>query len=256
MRIPVIRGLIDRRILVNFRVDPDVLAKILPNPFRPQLAGGFGIAGICLIRLKQIRPRFLPSIIGIGSENAAHRIAVQWDVDGQRRTGVYIPRRDTSSLLNAMAGGRIFPGTHHRARFDIQESGDHFRVAMRSLDGSAQVLVDGTVADRLPDDSAFQSLADVSQFFQTGSLGYSANGNSGEMDGLELRTFNWQVEPLAIREVQSSFFDDRSLFPAGSVSFDCALLMRGIEHEWHSRDPLPYSPSGVPACPTGCLSGK
>jgi len=37
MQIPVIRGLIDRRILVNYRVDPDVLARFLPPPFRPLL---------------------------------------------------------------------------------------------------------------------------------------------------------------------------------------------------------------------------
>ncbi len=35
MRIPAIRGVIDRRILVNYRVDPSVLAGLLPEPFRP-----------------------------------------------------------------------------------------------------------------------------------------------------------------------------------------------------------------------------
>ena len=110
VRIPTIRGTIDRRILANFRVDPDVLAKILPSPFRPQTVNGFGIAGICLIRLKHIRPKGFPAWLGISSENAAHRIAVEWDADGELRSGVFIPRRDTSSILNAMAGGRIFPG--------------------------------------------------------------------------------------------------------------------------------------------------
>ena len=57
MQIPVITGIIDRRILVNFRVNPDVLAKILPKPFRPKIVKGTGIAGICLIRLQHIRPR-------------------------------------------------------------------------------------------------------------------------------------------------------------------------------------------------------
>ena len=28
------------------------------------------------------------------------------------------------------------------------------------------------------------------------------------------------------------------MFPAGSVEFDSALLMRGIDHEWHGREPL------------------
>ena len=76
MRIPIIRGVIDRRILVNYRVDPVVLAPLLPAPFRPRLIHGAGMAGICLIRLRGIRPLFLPSWLGISSENAAHRTAV------------------------------------------------------------------------------------------------------------------------------------------------------------------------------------
>ena len=64
MQIPVLRGIIDRRILVNYRVDPEVLEKLLPQPFRPKLINGVGMAGICLIRLKQIRPRFLPLVLG------------------------------------------------------------------------------------------------------------------------------------------------------------------------------------------------
>jgi uncharacterized protein YqjF (DUF2071 family) len=122
MRIPVIQGLIDRRILANYRVDPDVVARVLPKPFRPQLVRGFAIAGICLIRLKNVRPKFLPLPWGIHSENAAHRIAVEWDVNGKTQTGVYIPRRDSSSLLNSLAGGTLFPGEHHYATFKVQES--------------------------------------------------------------------------------------------------------------------------------------
>ena len=72
MRIPTIQGLIDRRVLVNFRIDPEVLAKVCPAPFRPQVVNGYGVAGICLIRLKQIRPRMLPAFLGIGSETVSY----------------------------------------------------------------------------------------------------------------------------------------------------------------------------------------
>ena len=92
MKIPVIRGTIDRRILANYRIDPEILRSILPNPFRPRIVGGFGMGGICLIRLKSVRPRFFPFPWGIGSENAAHRFSVEWDVDGKSCEGVYIPR--------------------------------------------------------------------------------------------------------------------------------------------------------------------
>jgi hypothetical protein len=31
------------------------------------------------------------------------------------------------------------------------------------------------------------------------------------------------------------------MFPPGSVQFDCALLMRGIDHEWLGRESLCYT---------------
>lgn len=133
MRIPVIRGVIDRRILANFHIAPDQMARVLPAPFRPKLKNGCAVGGICLIRLKDIRPRLIPLPWGLRSENAAHRIAVEWDVDGQLQEGVYIPRRDISSRINTWAGGTIFPGTHHHATFTVNESEDHFSVSRQRL---------------------------------------------------------------------------------------------------------------------------
>lgn len=238
MRIPAIRGIIDRRVLVNFRIDPDVLSRVLPAPFRPQLVKGYGIAGICLIRLRSIRPKFLPAFTGINSENAAHRIAVEWNEGDIVRSGVFVPRRDTSSMLNAFAGGRIFPGVHHLARFDVREVGKEYHIEMRSNDGSALVRVGARTATELPPDSVFTSLADVSAFFKTGSMGYSPAAKTGQFDGLELRAFHWHVEPMHVTVVESSFFEDRAMFPEGSVALDNALVMRDISHEWYSLNSL------------------
>ena len=238
MRIPVIRGLIDRRILVNYRVDPVVLARLLPKPFRLKLVNGMGMAGVCLIRLKHVRPRFLPSFVGISSENAAHRIAVEWDQNGETKQGVFVPRRDTSSRLNTLVGGRLFPGEHSHAIFKVKEHDDNFRVELTSDDQRTHVLVEGHAAENLPPNSVFPSLKEASEFFEQGSLGYSVTKKVGQYDGLELRSFNWHMRPLEVKQVESSFFDNRELFPSGSVSFDCALLMQGIDHEWHGRDCL------------------
>jgi len=38
--------------------------------------------------------------------------------------------------------------------------------------------------------------------------------------------------------VYSSFFANEKAFPSGSICFDFALLMRNIEHEWHSAPDL------------------
>ena len=166
MRIPLIRGVIDRRILVNFRVVPEVLARVLPTPFRPKLVAGYGIAGICLIRLRDIRPKVVPSFLGISSENAAHRIAVQWDDAGETHEGVYIPRRDTSSRINSLVGGHLFSGIHHHARFEVFEGADRYSVVMDSNDRKTRVVVVGHESDCLPSSSVFYALEEASDFFE------------------------------------------------------------------------------------------
>ena len=202
------------------------MAAALPRPFRPQLFDGWAIGGICLIRLKRVRPAFLPISWGIGSENAAHRIAVEWSENGETKHGVYIPRRDTNSRLNSWAGGTIFPGRHHHASFNVIENGEHYSVTMTS--GDAKVHVSGTVAATLPNSSVFGSVSNASDFFEQGSLGYSDTKTQGKYDGLELDCSNWHVESLNVDSIQSSYFEDTNRFPAGSVEFDCALLMRNI----------------------------
>lgn len=235
MKIPTLQGIIKRRILANYRAEPDVVQKILPAGFRPKLHKGEAIAGICLIRLEHIRPKFVPGFIGISSENAAHRIAVQWENErGETLEGVYIPRRDTDSLLNSAAGGRLFPGEHHRASFRVTEAGGKINFAMESADGRAKVRLAGTPGDALPADSVFSSVGEASGFFEKGALGYSATRNEKELDGIVLEIKEWRVRALQTDLVESSFYDDETVFPKGTIAFDHALLMENIAHEWHS----------------------
>ena len=238
LRFPTIEGTIRRRLLLNFRVHPSVVSRELPPPFRPKLHHGHAIAGVCLIRLEDIRPLGAPRAIGFSSENAAHRIAVEWDTAEGVREGVFIPRRDTDSLISQLAGGRVFPGEHHAARFEVKDSGNDVSLNMAARDGSVAVRVSASVATALPQDSCFSSVAEASSFFEPGSLGYSATSNANRLHGIILRTRTWRVEPLAVHEAFSSYFSDESHFPPGSVSFDHGLIMRDIAHEWHGTDDL------------------
>lgn len=242
MRLPALQGLVRRRILVNFRVDPEVAQRQLPAPFRPKLVGEWAMAGICLIRLEQLRPRGFPSAFGMASENAAHRIAVTWtEGDGEPRDGVYIPRRDTAALLNYVVGGRFFPGEHRHSRFRIREDATGIDVRMATDDGDGDVWLRARQSDDLPAASCFTSLEEASSFFAAGSVGYSPTGEGARLEGLHLRTRTWWVETLDVEYVFSRYYADRARFPAGSVEYDSTLLMRDIAHEW---EPLAHVPTG------------
>lgn len=213
MKLPVIQGVIRRRILANFRVDPQVMRQQLPSRFRPKLQRGYAVAGICLIRLEHIRPRFVPKSVGLNSENAAHRVAVLWEEGGVTREGVFISRRDTNSQLNHLLGGRIFPGEHHQSSFSSEETEAKISISLESDHSTVTVRLEGTTARALPPTSIFSSLAEASAFFEGGSLGYSVTHDPRRLDGLNLKTEHWRVEPLDIRTINSSYFSDRLSFP-------------------------------------------
>ena len=234
MKIPTIIGTIDRRILINYQADKEVIEKFLPTMFRPKLVKDKAIVGICLIRLKNIRPKGLPFNIGISSENGAHRIAVEWTENGELKEGVYVPRRDTSSRLNSFAGGRVFPGVHHLADFKVNESNGEYGIEFKSDDGTF-LKIKATETNDWSTQSVFDDQDCASDFFKHGSVGYSPNKIGEAYDGLELKTKNWEVSPLTVSEVKSSFFEDESIFPKGTIKFDNALLMRNIDHEWNSK---------------------
>ncbi|MGH1492039.1 MAG: DUF2071 domain-containing protein [Acidimicrobiales bacterium] len=224
-------GVIERRLLINYRVDPEAIAAVLPPPFEPTLVGGDAIAGICLIQLR-VGPSWLPDRVGVRSSNGAHRIAVTLP-DGSE--AVYVPRRDSDSVINTLIGGRLFPGKHHRATITSEDSGSRVAVELNSYDDSTRVSVAATTTDHLPANSVFASVQEVSDFFEAGSFGYSDTGTAGRYDCLELRAKNWAVTPLAVEHVESTFFDDRSRFGVGVAELDNALLMRDIHHSWHSH---------------------
>lgn len=235
LRLPTIRGIIRRRLLVNFRVDAEVMQRYLPAPFRPKLHNGYAIAGICLIRLEQIRPDWLPLETGLSSENAAHRIAVRWDEGSTEREGVFIPRRDTSSTMNHLTGGRVFPGEHHRADFAVTDTGGTIAMSIQARDGGMSVSLRARESDALPATSCFATLAESSAYFEGGSVGYSVTKDCCRLDGIRLVTERWEVRPLEVEEIRSSFFSDETVFPAGSVVFDHALIMRDIAHTWEAE---------------------
>ena len=237
MKIPTIHGIIDRRILINYAVDPAIAKQIVPAPFSPKIINGKAIVGICLIRLKNVRPKGLPAFLGFGSENGAHRIAVEWTEGNEQKEGVYVPRRDTSSRFNTLVGGRVFPGKHYHAKFDVKEDEQNYHVAFKSSDNTT-ISIDAQITDTFNPESVFKNLSTASDFFKAGSLGYSPNGNKYE--GLLLNTFKWEVQPLKVDKVISSFFENESIFPKGSVVYDNALLMKNIEHEWSSVEDKPF----------------
>ena len=113
---------------------------------------------------------------------------------------------------------------------------------------SARQMLSAATIDRheivAAEDRGFADLGAASTFFESGSVGYSETRSKDRLDGIELRTPRWSISPLSVEEVTSSFFEDERRFPKGSVSLDCPLIMRDLDHTWHAADDLHLDRAG------------
>jgi hypothetical protein len=232
-----IESIIDRRLIVNYRIEPDVVARQLPEPFRPLVVGGWAVGGVCFIRLGGIRPARVPSVFSMTTENAAHRFAVAWEDGEGRHEGVYVPRRETNSRITSWAGGRAFPGDYRLARFTVTENTSDLRIAVASRDGSVRLSVSARSSDVLGS-SLFRTTDDAVAFFRCGSISYSPTRGRDRLDGVRLLSDRWEAAPVSVDHMMSSLFDDVTLFPPGSCTLDSGLVMRNLPARWHTEDGL------------------
>src|SRR5262249_24279504 len=155
------------------------------------------------------------------------------------RSGVLIWRRETDHKLIELLGGRIFPGVYHHAGFDVSEDEQRLTMRVRTRNGEADVSFTARLNKDWSPSTSFPALTDASEFFRQGDCGFSCSVDGKRLEGMQMRTQSWNVAPLAIESQQCSFYLDPSRFPAGSVEFDSALIMRSLPHEWHEITDVP-----------------
>lgn len=228
-----IRATVRRRLLLSYRLDPEVAADWLPAGLRPQLVDGSAVAGVCLIALRSVRPAWLRADVGVRAESAAHRIAVEWTHDGVSRTGVYIRERHSASLGPVLGGGRIFPGPQTLARFRLDESDDRIRIAMTSR--TENVSVDARIGGAWSS-GLWAGPEEAAAFYEGGSLGWSPRRRGSELDALEVVAGEWRFDPVTVDRVNSSWIDG---MPHGSAVFDSALVVRDVVTRWSAPEGQP-----------------
>jgi hypothetical protein len=218
-------GRIERRVLLDHAVDPEVAARHLPPGLDVRLLDGRAVVGVCLIRLVDMRPAGLPARLGRTIEAAAHRISV---VGPGAEPGVFVPRRDTSSWTAALAGGRVWPGVHGRATFAVDRTPSTLGIDVACRDGagvSVRVDLDGADGTTLADPDA------TSGFHAAETTAWSPR-RSGGLEAAVLDCRCWSARPVGVTAATSTWLDDPAGFAPGAATLAGALLMEDIAVRW------------------------
>lgn len=211
------------RILVLYRIEPEVAQGLLPGGLQPVLEGGYAIAGLCYTRLGSNRSRWLPRRLGSPSDHLAVRIAAEFDGRKTPKQGTWILRRQTSSWIEARCGDKLFRGDYRRAVFDLDENAAGLTLTVRNGERE-ELFLRAEAADGLRG-SLFCSPRHAEEFLAATEGARPHDIFAPEADDLEIRTGAFAPEPLSVLEVRSAFFEDPALFSPDTAHLDCALRL-------------------------------
>lgn len=229
MKISTIAGWLTWRIAVNYRVAPHVMREWIPEPFRPKLIEGHALAGLDLVHQKHQRIAGLPKRMGLTSFLAVHRVLVEWEEMGMRKTGLFVLRRDSSLSVHAWAGGRMYPGLYHRSRFKVSQKDDAFSLRMRSRDDQT-IAFEAEKTSHFPHYASFGQINRVASAIRAASPAYQARPDHCDIyEGVDWEIKRWQPQPLRVTHLHASFFEG---MPKNSIFFDHAFLIGESPHRW------------------------
>ena len=196
MRAPALRGRIDRRISVFYRLDPMAARSLLPAPLRPRLVRGWALGGVCILRLARMRPRMLPIPLGLASELAWHRIAVEWEEEGRPMHGHYLLRSETDSRLAPFPGARLVPSPDDCTRIEVRSSDAALTARVESGDGTTDLDLAASLGS-WRSDALFKSANAARASIASGHVVWDGD-EQGELEGVELRSTGGTAQGLEV----------------------------------------------------------
>jgi uncharacterized protein YqjF (DUF2071 family) len=225
--VSTVRGRVVDRILFNFGVPAEALARRLPAGLRPEPVAGSAVVSFCVIRIDRATVgRRLPGLWPAGV-HCAFRAAV---LDEAGEPAVYLTSRHAAGAFGAWltrVGGRV---PHPRVAVRWEADAEGWDVDVR--DGRGDPLFSGRASRAAEAKSRlFPSVGAFASFLARGARSY-VPGPAGRLVRVDLRKEEVRFEPLAARDVRSPFLE-RWLGTA--LAADSAYHTAGGRYEWRLR---------------------
>lgn len=228
---------------INYAVDPDALAALLPAPLRPELWHGRAWVQLLVSSLRGMRPQGLLAAFGVDFYQASYRAAVVWtDRQGRERRGGYFVRSETNDAVMRAVGNHLREFSFHGfglATMAVVRDGDALVVAIdaESPHGAVVGTFDTALGHGPPAGSCWRDLAELHVPLVEC---YDAFGIADDhLYTLTIDRGPWNARFAAVRELYVEYFDTGPL-GGGASRLDSVLHVPRCPYRWLPlvREPL------------------
>jgi len=222
--------------LVNFLMDPATLARVLPPPLEPDLAGGRAFLSVVIADMDRMRPAFLPAVCGVTYRQVVYRAVVRC---GPER-GVHFLCSDADNRLMVFMGNLLSFFSFHEARIIGGRSGRKHHIDLATApDGHANIHASFDLASAsrtVPAGSVFPSFDEAQAFLVELYAAFHPQAGESAVSTVRIKRGAWHISFVDAPRARFAFMDGSAAFPAGSTRVDSVMYVEDIEYSWQTLD--------------------
>jgi uncharacterized protein YqjF (DUF2071 family) len=228
--------------LVNFSMEPETLARVLPSPLEAHLVGGRAFLSVVIADMDRMRPAFLPAFCGVTYQQVVYRAVVRCG----RERGVHFLRSDADNRLMVLMGNLLSFFGFHEAHIISGQSGGQHHIDLATAPGdhaNIHASFDLTSARRIvPDGSVFQSVDEAQASLVELYAAFHPQPGEAAVRTVRIKRSAWNIQFVDEPRSRFDFMNGSAAFPVGSTRLDSVIYVEDVDYFWHTLD----RPGGQP----------
>jgi hypothetical protein len=227
-----VKAHMDERLIFNFRIRPDDLAKKLAAPWlTPQVVNGWSAVSFCILRLSRLAVVPVPPIIPFETLSCAYRIGVLDHSEGDPKPSVYVTERWADLALAAKLAPWILLDSVPVIRGTTAHSNTGIDIDFQYFDNTQLFAASAQPAAAFRSD-LFDSVDAFASFIKAGVSSYAPSLYAGAFTKVDLLKEDTTYSPL---QADIRYSELHRLWDDVQMPLDSAVRATGAAYKWTYR---------------------
>ena len=222
-------GRLDPCVLIAYRAPAERLRPLLPPGLELLAHGSWAFLGVVVSRVRRMRPRGLPRILGLSYGHVAYRLYARATLaDGRCVDGIHFLRSDVDSRLMSLGGNLLTEFRFHAGTVQLASdaAGVALDVSSRDGGGDAHLRVSSGVAD--PAESCFASADEAARVLTYRPLGLACDGGVLKVAQVLRDEWRWRETPVHVEAARWAFLERLGV----PFHLERATRVEPIDYRW------------------------